>query len=373
MAKKVETKFVDIEKKLNRKDSKLNKTLKNLKQREAELGVINSIQEGLVARMDIQGIYDLVGEKIKDIFDSQVVSIGSYNYETGQCIFKYDIEKGKRFYDEPRKFNAVDKLLIKRKQTLLINTNFSTEIGRIFGINQPKPAEGTEMPQSAVWVPMIVQNKVKGYISLQNIDKENAFAESDVMLLSTLTNSMSIALENARLFDETERLLNESEQRNTELSILNAIQEGLVMEMDFEAIINLVGDKLREALGFLDLGIRLYDKENNILKFPYEYEHGERLYIEDMPPTVVSNYVLQSGKMLLVKDNSQEALEALGIEGMTLIPGTDQSKSLVAVPIMLGTEAKGLILIENYERNDAFSDSDIRLLTTLSQQHEYCS
>jgi len=138
------------------------------------------------------------------------------------------------------------------------------------------------------------------------------------------------------------------------------------MEMDFEAIINLVGDKLREAMGFLDLGIRLYDKENNILKFPYEYEHGKRLYIDDMQPTVVSEYVLKSGKMLLIKKNNEEAVKNLGIDGMALIPGTDQSKSLIAVPIMLGKEVKGLILIENYEKEDAFSESDIRLLTTLA-------
>ena len=39
------------------------------------------------------------------------------------------------------------------------------------------------------------------------------FNESDVRLLATLANSMSVALENARLFDETQRLLKETEQR----------------------------------------------------------------------------------------------------------------------------------------------------------------
>ena len=507
--------------------------LNETQQRNAELGVINSVQEGLVEQMDIQGIYDLVGEKIRGIFDAQVVSIGTYDHETKLCHFKYDIEKGERFYDEPRKFNSIDKLLIKTNQALVINENL---IERAFELGEKKPvaAEGTEMPKSALWIPLSVGDKVKGYVSLQNVDRENAFSESDIRLIKTLANSMSVALENARLFDETKqqaielqiinsvgeglahkldfqaivdlvgdkirqvfnaqivsistyekesnqihhryaverderftfdkpqdidhdrkeiidtkkplifgtsqeiidhsgetiiagempqsfmgvpiilnrkatgvitvqdlekqnlygerdvrllmtlasnmgvalenarlfeettRLLNETQQRNTELAILNTIQEGLVMEMDFEAIINLVGDKLREAMGFVDLGIRLYDKEKDILKFPYEYEHGNRLNIEDMPPTAISRYVLESGKMLLIKDNSPEAIKKLGIEGMILIPGTDQSKSMVAVPIMLGNEAKGLILIENYEKRNAFSDSDIRLLTTLA-------
>ena len=46
--------------------------------------------------------------------------------------------------------------------------------------------------------------------------------------VTTLANSMSVALENARLFDETNRLLKETEQRNAELAVINSVQEGLV-------------------------------------------------------------------------------------------------------------------------------------------------
>jgi hypothetical protein len=47
-----------------------NRLLKETEQRNAELAVINSVQESLVARIDIQGIYELVGEKIREIFDA---------------------------------------------------------------------------------------------------------------------------------------------------------------------------------------------------------------------------------------------------------------------------------------------------------------
>jgi GAF domain-containing protein len=63
------------------------------------------------------------------------------------------------------------------------------------------------LPKSALYVPLVIGERVTGYMSLQNIDKENAFSDSDVRLLETLANSMGVALENARLFDETTRLL----------------------------------------------------------------------------------------------------------------------------------------------------------------------
>ena len=79
--------------------------------------------------------------------------------------------------------------------------------------------------------------------------------------LATVAASMGVALENARLFDETQRLLKETEQRAAELSVINRVQEGMAAELDFQAIIDLVGDKLREVFNTGDIGIRWYDAE----------------------------------------------------------------------------------------------------------------
>ena len=65
-------------------------------------------------------------------------------------------------------------------------------------------------------------------------------------LLSTLANSMSIALESARLFDEMTRLLEKTQQRNAELAIINSVQAGLASQLNMQAIYELVGDKIRE-------------------------------------------------------------------------------------------------------------------------------
>ena len=57
---------------------------------------------------------------------------------------------------------------------------------------------------------------------------------------------MSVALENARLFDETQRLLKESEQRDAELAIINSVQAALAAELNIQGIYDAVGDKIRE-------------------------------------------------------------------------------------------------------------------------------
>ena len=95
-------------------------------------------------------------------------------------------------------------------------------------------------------------------------------------LLTTVAAGMGVALENARLFDETQRLLKETEQRAAELAVINSIQEGMAAELDFQAIVDLVGDKLREVFKTGDIGIRWYDAKANLIHYLYQYEHGVR-------------------------------------------------------------------------------------------------
>ena len=62
-----------------------------------------------------------------------------------------------------------------------------------------------------------------GLIDLIELEHEQAFSDADVRLLQTIATSLSVALENARLFAETQRLLNEMEQRATELATINGV------------------------------------------------------------------------------------------------------------------------------------------------------
>src|SRR2546426_11921077 len=92
------------------------------------------------------------------------------------------------------------------------------------------------MEKSVVFVPMVSSDQARGMIGLMDLEREHAFSDSDVRLLQTLANSMSVALENARLFDETQRLFKETEQRDAELAIINSVQQALAAELNMQGI-----------------------------------------------------------------------------------------------------------------------------------------
>ena len=339
-----------------RRFDETNRLLKETEQRNAELAVINSVQESLVAKMDIQGIYELVGEKIREIFDAQVIDIVTYNSKANLIEDRYAYEKGDRTMLGQRPPNGFRKHVIQTRQLLLHNENVE-QATRDFG----NTILIGDMPKSQMYVPMIAAGEVKGIISLQNLDHEHAFSNSDVSLLTTLANSMSVALESARLFDETTRLLKETEQRNAELAVINSVQESLVAQMDMQGIYELVGEKMREIFNAQVIDIVTYDKENNFIEDRYAYEKGDRTLVGPRTPKGFRKHVIQTAQLLVINKDVDKQRSTYD---NTVVVG-QAAKSLVLVPMIAGGEVTGVISLQNLDQENAFSESDISLLSTL--------
>ncbi len=143
---------------------------------------------------------------------------------------------------------------------------------------------GTDQSKSMLSVPIVSGERLLGDISIENYERENAFGESDVRLVSTVAASLGTALQNARLFDETQRLLKETEQRSAELQVINSIQQGVAAELHFQAIVDVVGDKLREVFSTPDLGIGWYDASSNLDPPPVHVRARQAPPIEASPP-----------------------------------------------------------------------------------------
>ena len=333
--------------------------LKETEQRTAELAVINSVQEGLARELDMKAIYELVGNKIQEVFDAQAVIIATFDHDSGTEKFNYLIEKGERFYPEARRYDKLRYQLIMSKQKILINNN-TEEAFKEFGL---KVVKGTDMPKSLLYVPLIVGNRVNSYVSLQNLDKENAFSDSDVRLLETLANTMSVALENARLFDETNRLLKETEQRTAELAVINSVQEGLAKELDMQAIYELVGNKIQQVFNAQAVVICTFDHENKIEHYKYHIEKGEISYPASRPYDKLRQYMIDTKEKIYINDHNETTAAKYN---MKVVPGTELPKSLLFVPLISGDKVKSYVSLQNIDSANAFSESDVRLLETLA-------
>ncbi len=335
--------------------------LKETEQRAAELAVINSVQQALAAELSMQGIYDAVGDKIREIFHDMDVGIRIYDPKTNVIHYPYICEAGRRVVVESRLLGPTGfaRHVLRTREPLLINDNMEEQVAAYGSFVLP----GTQMEKSALYVPLVAGDQARGLINLIDVDREHAFTASDVRLLQTLANAMSVAIENARLFDETQRLFKAEQQRAAELAVINSIQQGMAEKLDFQAIVDLVGDKLREVFHTGDIGIRWHDPAANLAHYLYQYEHGVRLHVAPAPPREGGPWsTMVRTRQPIVFRNPAEAAAF----GNAAIPGTDTSQSLVFVPILGSDRVLGSIVLEDFEREDAFADAEVRLLSTVA-------
>ena len=329
--------------------------LKETEERNTELSIINSLQLGLASKLDMKGIYELVGEKLREIFGVHGIVIYSFDHEHRLVVDEYAYEKGKTYTVPPLKMTPLHDRVIFSGESISIQEDTK----RFFEENKHIMPAG-EMPRSFIVVPFKTQGRVTGMIGIFDIDKEFAFSESDVRLMETLANSMAVALESARLFAETQRLLKETEQRASKLAVINSIQQGLASKLDVQSIYELVGDKFHDLFDAQVVLISTYDPPSNTIEHRYAVERGIRIpWPGKHPPGGFRAQIIETRQPLLLNTDVAEKANRLG---QPIFPGTATPKSWLGVPVLVSDQVTGILSVQNLDRENVFDESDIRLL-----------
>ena len=273
---------------------------------------------------------------------------------TGQLVTPYAIERGERLDMEPASPSGFSGYVLETREPLMINEDVAGEAARR-GIEVLITGEA---PKSVLFVPLLAGGHAIGVVSLQNVDREHAFTETDERLLVTLAGSLSVALDNARLVHETR-------QRNAELALINSVQESIAGELDQQAIYDLVGDRVQEVFDAQVVVISMLDEASGLLVSPYVIERGERLEIDPMPVFGFRKHVLEAREPLAISEDWIAEAERYG--NPPVLAG-EVPKSGLFVPLFAGGRATGVISLQNVDREHAFSDADERLLVTLAGQ-----
>lgn len=225
--------------------------LEETEQRANQLAIINSVQQGLASKLDAQSIYELIGDTFHNFFNAQVVMISTYDPQSNTVEHRYAIERGRRV-DAPGRLppGGFRARIIQTKQPLLFNTNVAEEAARF---EQPI-IPGTGTPRSWLGVPILLGDQVTGILSVQNLDEENAFGDSDIRLLQTFASAMSIALENARLYEQARHLAVLDERQRMARELHDSVTQSLygISLYAQAAAGNLNADQIEQAAAYLE-------------------------------------------------------------------------------------------------------------------------
>nr|WP_281721081.1 ATP-binding protein [Nitrosomonas nitrosa] len=146
--------------------------------------------------------------------------------------------------------------------------------------------------------------------------------------------------------------------RAAELATVNHITQALASQLDKDALIQLVGEQVRDVFQASIAYVALLNRATMMVEFPYLY--GEEL--EPIPfGEGMASQIIRSGKPLLINRNFGSSREEMGIRLLGRQPA-----SYLGVPIRAGGEVVGVISVQDMEVEGRFTEADQRLLSTIA-------
>ncbi|GAB4489543.1 MAG: hypothetical protein Fur0016_06840 [Anaerolineales bacterium] len=333
--------------------------LQQTERQNRDLAVLNEMGRELSTRLDINQIIQTIYLYTSQLMETSSFFVALYDEDTAQISFPLLIIDGKQTEYPARTLgNGLTDYVLRNRKTLLLNGDLHPqmrELGiELLTVGNSRPAV------SWLGVPLNIGEKTLGAIVVQSITTPYLFAERERDLLTAIASQSAIALQNARLFDETQK-------RAAELAGLNEILRAASTEIDLEKVIEAAYQKLREFVQLDAFILALYDDYDETLDYKLVIDEGVRYELgkAKLKQNLMSETVRTKTSRLVLR--TQQEVKREEEQGHTVGNTHKASASLIYVPMMKGQNVVGVMSVQSYQYR-AYSQNDVFLLENVANQ-----
>jgi PAS domain S-box-containing protein len=329
------------------------------------LSILNQVSFEIGSSLDPEQVYRSIHEAVSRLMPIDAFVIALHDAKTNEVDGVYIVDMGQRIDGVRLPFGqGLSGKVIESGKPLLTLTSDDADVQGAVTVGE----KGT--PNSILAVPMIQGNQTIGMISAQSY-QHDAYTQDDIELLSTLANQVTVAIQNGRLFDQTQKMAAtleqrviertaelEREQRNTEtlLRILTEVSASLDLDRALSRTLALLND----AIGAEQGTIMLVNPEDNMIHYRAGYgyvsESSEQVDLKRQQ----SEFKLKIGEGLagwVVKNRQSVLVEDLYTDPRWVVSQSSQThRSAVVAPLTVGEDVIGAIMV--FHRREAFFTED---------------
>jgi PAS domain S-box-containing protein len=225
----------------------------------------------------------------------------------------------------------------------------------------PQPEDDTSIVPTVGAMSLAFRQDEKSWATLRVVDDSapRTWAMEEQMLVKQVADQLSLALENARLFQETQR-------RAVELAILNELGQELTSQLDVKGIAATVLKHTSRLMDTDNFFLATYNEAQQTLSFALLKDSGERIEVGDRKMAHgLSDYVLRTKQPLFLPDNATGRMKELGLEILTV--GNDSpAVCWLGVPLLAGAKVVGLISVQSTTTPNLYTPQHRDLLLAIA-------
>jgi GAF domain-containing protein len=219
-----------------------------------------------------------------------------------------------------------------------------------------------EAAEAALAMPLKLHDQIIGALGIQETDEARKWSSDEVALVEAVSEQVALALESARLFEETRR-------RTEELALVNRIVSTAASSLDSHETLNVVAAELIDTFSLDHVGVALLNEERTALTIMADKSRapdapsavGIVLPLEGNPS---SQQVIATRRPLVIPDAQHNPLTA-SIHDVMRWRGT---QTLIILPLIAGGEVIGTFGLDIVETDQTFTPDEMRLAETIVAQ-----
>ncbi len=348
----------------------------NLRQQVNTLRLFNELSRSITTKLDLPLVLNTVVQSVTNLlsYDYATISLqdrsGQWFRPMASSGYSLEILEGRSF----EKGRGLVGSVIKTGMPLVMEDTQS----------DPRYEPGPIAIGSSVLVPLTVEGRTVGVLSADR-KKQGDFSPTEVATLTALADQVSVAVENARLFDEVSRFSEEMEQRVNERTqelaealqdlqqqkhrteVLYQIVSELVSSLDIDRVLSQALSLLQKTLKASRSAVLLLDNTTGKLFYRAAIGHTEPIPPGGRPAPFQRNdgivgQILNEKKTVIISDlREDERWKAVG-------PVAEDMRSVLGVPILgSSSEALGIIFLQSPLVN-IFDEQETRLVEAAAAQ-----
>lgn len=346
--------YEEMEEVVKERTSEITKTYENIK-------LLSEIGKNITSQLSVEAIIKTAYDTINEVMEAEGFGIGVYIEEENAIDFPGYIESGEQlkggYYklDEPNRMSCV---CFNRDEEIIIN-DYDKEHAK--WIDQDLAPKMGESVSSLIYIPLRSKDKRIGVVTVQSF-KKNVYSDNEVNLLRSIGVYSSIALENARLYENmedmvrkrTEEVVQQKEEveksyQNTKL--IAQINKDISKSITIESLISNVYNSVNTLMDATCFGIGIYNEETQEITMPGFIENGETM--EDFSYSIndqrLASWSFKNQKEVFVNDYYKEYEDY--IKGMQAPVSGKDSASIIYIPLFSKDKIVGVLTVQSFEKN----------------------
>lgn len=322
-------------------------------QRSQELAVLNELAQVLTTQLDVDQVMSQIYRGVSRLMNTTNFFVGIYDPVKHEINFPLKISESEA--DKEIEVISADEGLsgyvIRTRSPLFLSSGIEAWLQE-----QRMQAEG-EIAKTFVGVPLLIGNQPIGLMAVQNYEKASAYNQRDADLLVAVASQAAIAIQNARLFSET--------QERAEIQAISThIAESALTASSVEELIRGIHNAIGRIVPAKNFYVALYDWAEDLMTFPYYVDEHDSAWPPQKLGTGLTSHVIRTGQPLLATPEVYDDLEKRGLAKGGGTKGVDW----LGIPLRTPQAVHGVMAIQSYDPQVRISQKHLEILSILGTQ-----